>query len=65
MRRAAALLVVALVLAGCGGDKTAGTSPEPGVAEEGVAELTNVLELLADFVADAGLTRVIILFSPT
>ena len=62
MRRAALLLVALLVLAGCGGDEAA--APEAAPAEE-VKELTNVLELRADFEADAGKTRLLVLLSPT
>ena len=61
MRRAV-LLLVALALAGCGGDDAA--TPESG-SSDGVRELANVLQLRSDFEADAGKTRVIVLFSPT
>jgi ABC-type glycerol-3-phosphate transport system substrate-binding protein len=60
VRRSTLLLVVALTLAGCGGDET--SQPE---AENGVAELTNVLDLRSDFEAHAGRIRVVILLSPT
>jgi ABC-type glycerol-3-phosphate transport system substrate-binding protein len=56
------LLLAALTLAGCGGDKTA--TPEPA-ASGGVRELANVLDLRAAFEADAGKPRVVLLFSPT
>jgi ABC-type glycerol-3-phosphate transport system substrate-binding protein len=68
VNRLAAVLLLALVaLAGCGGDEE--TTPEsrtPTVtAAAGVEELANVLDLRSDFEADAGKTRVIVLFSPT
>ena len=62
MRRAA-LLLLALVLAGCGGDEAA--APEAGSTESSVEELANVLQLRSDFEADAGKTRAIVLLSPT
>ncbi|HEX4931173.1 MAG TPA: hypothetical protein VFV62_10740 [Gaiellaceae bacterium] len=62
MRRTALLLVAVLALAGCGGDTAA---PEAAAPSDGVEELANVLDLRADFEADAGKTRVILLFSPT
>jgi hypothetical protein len=57
------LLLPLLAVAGCGGgEKTASAVPEPTT---GVQELENVLGLRAAFEADAGTTRVILLFSPT
>ena len=60
--RAALLLLVALALSGCGGDTSYGPLQ---VVPDDVKELTNVLQLRADFEADAGKTRVLFLFSPT
>ena len=61
MRRAL-LALLALGLAGCGGgDAEQAATP----ARDGVRELANVLELRSDFEADAGKTRLILLFSPT
>jgi ABC-type molybdate transport system substrate-binding protein len=67
IRRATLLLLALVALAGCGGDEeTTPKSAAPTVsAAGGVKELANVLELRSDFEADAGKTRVIILFSPT
>jgi len=62
MRRAGLLLVALLALAGCAGDEAA--APEAAPAKR-VTELANVLQLRSDFEADAGKTRVIVLFSPT
>ena len=69
MRRAALALLALLALlapAGCGGDDEA-AAPETSApaAAEGVEELANILQLRSDFEADAGKTRVIVLFSPT
>ena len=60
-----ALIVVALTLAGCGGDETAPASEPVAAPNQDVKELTNVLDLRSDFEADAGKTRVILLLSPT
>ncbi|HUQ21494.1 MAG TPA: hypothetical protein VM049_00610 [Gaiellaceae bacterium] len=62
MRRAVLLLAL-LALSGCGGGEEA-ASPAAGQGES-VHELANVLQLRSDFEADAGKTRVIVLFSPT
>jgi hypothetical protein len=63
VRKALLLLLLLLAAAGCGGGEEASSKqPEPTA---GVQELENVLALRADFEADAGKTRVILLFSPT
>jgi ABC-type glycerol-3-phosphate transport system substrate-binding protein len=62
VRNPALLLLAALALAGCGGDGTAAPEAAPG---SGVEELANVLDLRAAFEADAGKTRLLVLFSPT
>jgi ABC-type glycerol-3-phosphate transport system substrate-binding protein len=63
VRKALLLLLLLLAAAGCGGGEEASSKqPEPTA---GVQELENVLALRADFAADAGKTRVILLFSPT
>ena len=61
MRRTVVLLLL-LALAGCGGG---GTSEKAAAPADGVHELANVLDLRADFEADAGKTRLLLLFSPT
>jgi nitrous oxide reductase accessory protein NosL len=66
--RRAALLLAALALAGCGGgDDDAAPTPAPPATDQsgGVVELENVLGLAADFRADEGRTRVLLLLSPT
>ncbi len=55
----AALFLLVLALGGCGGDD------KSAAPTDGVKELTNVLDLRADFEADAGTTRAIVLLSPT
>ena len=60
--RRAALLVLLLALAGCGGD---GGGEQAAAPADSVRELANVLQLRGDFEADAGKTRVLLLFSPT
>lgn len=60
MRRAALLLLL-LALAGCGG----GDGDRAATSAGGVKELANVLDLRADFEADAGKPRAIVLLSPT
>jgi ABC-type glycerol-3-phosphate transport system substrate-binding protein len=64
VRSLALLLLAAVALAGCGGgdEQAADTAAAP---TSGVKELGNVLDLRADFEADAGKPRVIVLFSPT
>ena len=60
MRRAI-LLALALAVAGCGG----ADSQQAAAPEGGVRNLANVLELRSDFEAEAGKTRLVVLFSPT
>jgi ABC-type glycerol-3-phosphate transport system substrate-binding protein len=66
--RLAALALAALALAGCGGggDETALSSDTSTQATPGaIVDLENVLGLAADFRADEGKTRVLLVFSPT
>ncbi len=64
--RAGLLLLAALALAGCGGgDETVAPGTQPAAAADGIEDLDNVLALRADFEADAGKTRVLLLLSPT
>ena len=62
MRGLALLLVAALALAACGGGDDEPTVP---AASAGVEELSNVLDLRANFEDDAVKTRMVVLFSPT
>jgi hypothetical protein len=64
----AVVLLAALALGGCGGgDDEAAPTSAPPLADRsgGVVELENVLGLAADFRADDGKTRVLLLLSPT
>ncbi len=60
MIRYALVLVAALALAGCGGTND-GATAKPGE----VAELSSVDELRDAFREDAGVTRLVVLLSPT
>jgi hypothetical protein len=53
--------LAAFVVAGCGGGSDAPTTASGAP----VNDLENVLRLRADFEADAGKTRVLLLLSPT
>ena len=64
MLRLLALALVGGLLSACGGESAETASP--GAArQDPVTDLENVLRLRADFEADAGKTRVLLLFSPT
>ncbi|MGH3070741.1 MAG: hypothetical protein ACRDNB_00535 [Gaiellaceae bacterium] len=58
--RSAALLLLVAALAACGGG-----SEEAAAPRDEIRDLDNVLALRSDFEADAGKTRVLLLFSPT
>jgi len=60
--RRTVLLLLLLALAGCGGGDAGEQAAAP---KDGVRELANVLDLRADFEADAGKPRLLLLFSPT
>jgi ABC-type glycerol-3-phosphate transport system substrate-binding protein len=57
MRALAAVVLALVALAGCGGDEEE--------AAPGVPVLTGLEQLRADFEAEAGKTRVVLLFAPT
>ena len=59
--RKAALLLLALAFAGCGGSEDESQAP----ARSSVTELDNVLALRSDFAQASGKTRLLVLFSPT
>ena len=63
IRRSALLLLAALALAGCGSDDAA--KPEAAATTGPVKELANILDLRADFEADTGKPRLLLLLSPT
>ena len=68
MKRCTLLLLAALALAGCGGGADAAAPPAtPPAADRAgdIVELENVLGLAADFRADEGKSRVLLLLSPT
>jgi len=59
-------MLAVVALGACGGDSvTREDPPLQGPPREPVTELANVLALRSDFEADAGKTRVLLLFSPT
>jgi hypothetical protein len=60
--RVALLALAVLALAACGGDDATTQQASSGAD---VQELANVLDLRADFQADAGKPRLLLLFSPT
>jgi hypothetical protein len=61
VRRTVVVLLL-LALAGCGGGDGGEQAAAP---KDGVRELANVLDLRADFAADSGKPRLLLLFSPT
>ena len=64
IRRCALLLLIALALTGCGGEKDEPAAQTPA-ARDGVVDVNNVLDLRAAFEADRGKTRLLMLLSPT
>jgi hypothetical protein len=61
MRRAPALLVLALVVSACG----SGTAPRAEHAGARLVDVSSVLPVRGAFNRDAGKTRVLVLLSPT
>lgn len=64
MKRVAVLLA-ALLLAGCGGSDDEQASGDKAAAEPQLADLTSVAELKRRFNADEGVPRLIVLVAPT
>ena len=58
-------LLAVVALGACGDSVTREDPPLQGPPREPVTELANMLQLRSDFEADAGKTRVLLLFSPT
>jgi hypothetical protein len=63
MRRALVLVLLAGVLAGCGGDTE--ESDGGSAAPDRVTAVSNVLQLRAAFNEDAGTPRLLLILSPT